>query len=129
MESFENRIIYLTDLLTGLRQDLRENPVYAFNASTGDDANRFKLSFATVGIGEQPGLNIGVYAANGEIRLQLPEAMRGTVNVASLSGQILLSRNFSASGEFGIRTQLPAGIYLVTVVTDQGIATRKVFIN
>jgi hypothetical protein len=129
MESFENRIIYLTDLLTGLRQDLRQNPVYAFNATTGDDASRFKLSFATVGIAEQPGLNIGVYAANGEIRLQLPEAMRGTVNVASLSGQILLSRNFSASGEFGILTQLPAGIYLVTVVTDQGIATRKVFIN
>jgi hypothetical protein len=125
----EATLIYLTDNLTGLRQDLRQNPVYAFNASTGDDANRFKLSFATVGIGEQPGLNIGVYAANGEIRLQLPEAMRGTVNVVSLSGQILLSRNFSASGEFGIRTQLPAGIYLVTVVTDQGIATRKVFIN
>jgi hypothetical protein len=129
MESFENRIIYLTDLLTGLRQDLRQNPVYAFNASVGDDANRFKLSFATLGIGEKPGLNIGVYAVDGQIRLLLPEAMKGTVNITNLSGQALYSRNFSASGELGINASFPAGVYLVSVVTAQGTATRKVFVN
>ncbi|KAF0200172.1 MAG: hypothetical protein FD170_3725 [Bacteroidetes bacterium] len=121
--------INLTDLLTGLRQDLRQNPVYAFNASVGDDANRFKLSFATLGIGEQPGLNIGVYAVDGQIRLLLPEAMKGTVNITNLSGQALYSRNFSASGELGINASFPAGVYLVSVVTAQGTATRKVFVN
>lgn len=125
----EGTLIYLTDNLTGLRQDLRQNPVYAFNASVGDDANRFKLSFATLGIGEQPGLNIGVYAVDGQIRLLLPEAMKGTVNITNLSGQALYSRNFSASGELGINASFPAGVYLVSVVTAQGTATRKVFVN
>lgn len=121
--------INLTDNLTGLRQDLRQNPVYAFNASVGDDANRFKLSFATLGIGEQPGLNIGVYAVDGQIRLLLPEAIKGSVNITNLSGQTLYSRNFSASGELGINASFPAGVYLVSVVTAQGTATRKVFVN
>ncbi|MBW6491494.1 MAG: chitobiase/beta-hexosaminidase C-terminal domain-containing protein [Lentimicrobium sp.] len=129
MESFDNGVIYLTDNVTGLRQDLNQNPVYTFSATTGDDVSRFTLSFGTLGIEEQSGLNIGVYAANSEIRLQLPEAMRGTVNVTSLSGQVLLSRSFDAIGELAIRTQLPTGIYLVTVITEKGTATRKVFIN
>jgi hypothetical protein len=121
--------IILTDLLTGLRQDLRQNPVYAFNATTGDDANRFKLSFATLGIGEKPGLNIGVYAVDGKVRVLLPEVMKGTVNISNLSGQALYSRNFSASGELTVNAAFPAGVYLVTVITSQGTKTRKVFVN
>lgn len=129
IESFSNRIIYLTDNLTGLRHDLRQNPVYAFSAAAGDDANRFKLSFATVGIEEPSGLNIGVYAAGSQIRLVLPELMKGRVNISNLSGQLLYSQNFNGSGELGIGASYPAGVYLVTVISANGSTTRKVFVN
>lgn len=129
IESFSNRIIYLTDNLTGLRQDLRQNPVYAFSAAAGDDANRFKLSFATVGIEEPSSLNIGVYAAGNQIRLVLPELMKGRVNISNLSGQLLYSQNFNGSGELGIGASYPAGVYLVTVISANGSTTRKVFVN
>lgn len=129
IESFSNRIIYLTDNLTGLRHDLRQNPVYAFSAAAGDDANRFKLSFATVGIEEPSGLNIGVYAAGNQIRLVLPELMKGRVNISNLSGQLLYSQNFNGSGELGIGASYPAGVYLVTVISANGSTTRKVFVN
>lgn len=121
--------IILTDNLTGLRQDLRQNPVYAFSAAVGDDANRFKLSFATVGIEEPSGLNIGVYAAGNQIRLVLPELMKGRVNISNLSGQLLYSQNFNGSGELGIGASYPAGVYLVTVISANGSTTRKVFVN
>jgi hypothetical protein len=121
--------IILTDNLTGLRHDLRQNPVYAFNAAAGDDANRFKLSFATVGIEEPSGLNIGVYAAGNQIRLVLPELMKGRVNISNLSGQLLYSQNFNGSGELGIGASYPAGVYLVTVISANGSTTRKVFVN
>lgn len=121
--------IILTDLLTGLRHDLRQNPVYAFSAAAGDDANRFKLSFATVGIEEPSGLNIGVYAAGNQIRLVLPELMKGKVNISNLSGQLLYSQNFNGSGEIGIGASYQAGVYLVTVISANGSTTRKVFVN
>lgn len=121
--------IILTDNLTGLRHDLRQNPVYAFIAAAGDDANRFKLSFATVGIEEPSGLNIGVYAAGNQIRLVLPELMKGMVNISNLSGQLLYSQNFNGSGELGIGASYPAGVYLVTVISANGSTTRKVFVN
>lgn len=121
--------IILTDILTGLRQDLRQNPVYAFSAAAGDDANRFKLSFAILGIEESTGLNIGVYATGNQIRLVLPEVMKGKVNISNLSGQLLYSRNFNGSGELGIGASYPAGVYLVTVISDNGSTTRKVFVN
>lgn len=121
--------IILTDNLTGLRHDLRQNPVYAFSAAAGDDANRFKLSFATVGIEEPSGLNIGVYAAGNQIRLVLPELMKGRVNISNLSGQLLYSQNFNGSGELGIGASYPAGVYLVTVISANGSTTRKVFVN
>lgn len=121
--------IILTDNLTGLRHDLRQNPVYAFSAAAGDDANRFKLSFATVGIEEPSGLNIGVYAAGNQIRLVLPELMKGRVNISNLAGQLLYSQNFNGSGELGIGASYPAGVYLVTVISANGSTTRKVFVN
>lgn len=121
--------IILTDNLTGLRHDLRQNPVYAFSAAAGDDANRFKLSFATVGIEEPSGLNIGVYAAGSQIRLVLPELMKGRVNISNLSGQLIYSQNFNGSGELGIGASYPAGVYLVTVISANGSTTRKVFVN
>lgn len=121
--------IILTDNLTGLRQDLRQNPVYAFSAAAGDDANRFKLSFATVGIEEPSSLNIGVYAAGNQIRLVLPELMKGRVNISNLTGQLIYSQNFNGSGELGIGASYPAGVYLVTVISANGSTTRKVFVN
>jgi len=121
--------VYLEDNLTGLRQDLRLNPEYQFTASPSDDSNRFKLSFNTVGIDGKPASTIGIYAVGNEIRLKLLQMVNGTVSLIGITGQTLLERAFSASGEYSFRANVAPGIYMVKVNTGKEFVTRKVIIK
>jgi len=129
METFANSNIILTDLLTNARQNLSQNPVYTFDATTGDEAARFKLSFASVGIEENPLQNIGIYAANGHIVLQLPEAIQGQVTVTNLAGQVMAIQNIKTSGNVLLNAPATTGVYLVTVTNETSTITRKVFVK
>lgn len=121
--------VILTDLLTNTRQNLSQNPFYTFNATTGDDAARFKLSFANVGVEENPLRNIGIYAANGHIVLQLPESMQVRVTTTNMAGQVIASENIEASGNVTLDTPAVTGIYLVTLTTLSETISRKVIIK
>lgn len=121
--------VTLIDNLSGIRQELGENPVYIFTGSEGEALNRFKLNFSAVGIDEKPALNIGLYVSGNEIHLQLPEFMQGRIELSNLAGQILLSRQFSSSGDYSIQTNLSSGIYFVKINTEKGTLSRKVFVK
>jgi len=121
--------VSLTDRLTGIRQELGDNPVYLFTGSEGEAMNRFKLNFSAVGIEEKPALNIGIYVSGNEIHLQIPELMQGRIDLSNLTGQLLLSKQFNTSGDYTINANLPSGIYFVKVSTVKGTLSRKVFVK
>jgi surface protein len=129
METFANGNITLTDLATNATQNLSQNPVYSFDATTTDQPDRFKVSFATVGVDENPLQNIGVYATNGQIVLQLPQVTKATVTITNLAGQLVARHNINASGVATLDAPVTTGVYMVTITTGAATITRKVIVK
>jgi surface protein len=129
METFANGNITLTDLATNATQNLAQNPVYSFDATTSDQPHRFKVSFATVGVDENPLQNIGVYATNGQIVLQLPQVTKATATITNLAGQLVAQHNINASGVATLDAPVTTGVYMVTITTGAATITRKVIVK
>ncbi len=129
METFANSNITLTDQVTNATQNLAQNPVYSFDATTFDQPDRFKVSFATVGVDENPLQNIGVYAANGQIVLQLPQATKAQVTLINLAGQLVAKHDINAMGVASLDAPATTGVYMITITTETGTITRKVIVK
>lgn len=129
MESFNGTNITLTDKKTGYSQKLNSNAEYTFDFTSGEAADRFMLSFEPVGLKEKQELNMGIYTIGNIVKVKFDEANSGTVNITALTGQTVYSEKFSRAANLDLNTQLPEGVYLVTVTTDNKIASRKVFIK
>lgn len=130
MESFDaSKPIFLEDSKLNVYQDLRSNPVYGFSYIAGENANRFKLVFGSVGIGEGNALNVGIFAERKNIHVTTPESFRGTVQVYDLLGKMVAERQVSGSGETIISMAVPTATYLVKATGANGTITRKVVLN
>ncbi len=126
MESFDLTVpIRLDDLKLGISNDLRLNPVYSFTADTSDAENRFLLRFqSATGVDEPSAARIFVYGQQGHIIVNNTENYDGTIYVYNTAGQAISTLTMQP----GIQTlnQLPAGMYIVKVVTGKTIISRKV---
>ena len=121
--------ITLKDKISGNSVDLRQNPSYTFTAKPGDNADRFSLLFSPLGTPEAMSLQANVYAIDKEIRVQLNESAKGEVKITSLAGQVLAAKSFQSSTQVTLKAPAQSGVYMVTVVTEKGTMTRKVFIK
>ncbi|KAF0199889.1 MAG: CHU large protein [Bacteroidetes bacterium] len=124
-----NTNIMLQDLLTGITKDLRSENSYSFQASPGDDAHRFNLVFGTLGIDDGSQLNAGIYSNRKNIFIQVENNFTGQVSVTNVTGQTVIKSDLTDGGLQTIVTDLPSGIYLVTVADQNSRTTRKVFIQ
>ncbi len=129
MESFGNNNIVLMDMLTNTTQNLALNPIYSFDATTLDASNRFKVSFASVGIDDNPLQNIGIYSFDGKIMVQLPEVTKAEAIITNMAGQVVASHFINAVGLIELPVSVSSGIYVVSVKGQAGIVTRKVFVR
>jgi hypothetical protein len=120
--------VYLTDLKTGIRINLKETGSYTFNGSPNDDATRFKLTFAgTIGI-ETPVAEsrTEIYAHNGMIYITGLE-VKADITVTNLLGQVV-QRTMAKGNDLTILNagNLPKGIYVVSVFSNGQSISRKV---
>ena len=123
--------VKLMDKLTGNVQDLNTNPFYAFTATTGDDANRFDIVFATLDIDKPATTNgIQVYAYGDVLYVATTSTESALVNVYNLTGQLVMQAKtggdtlstFNASA-------LSNGVYVVSVISNQGVVSQKVVVR
>jgi len=123
--------VYLTDLQTNYTQNLSENPVYSFSAFEGDDSNRFLLHFKAVGIEEEISTqsNIHAWAANNTIYILNPENRKGEIRILNLFGQQVAQAKLTGDTKQEISLNVPTGCYLVNVISDQEVVTRKVVVE
>ncbi|PKP45741.1 MAG: hypothetical protein CVT94_16970 [Bacteroidetes bacterium HGW-Bacteroidetes-11] len=120
--------VYLTDLKTGIRINLKETGSYTFNGSPNDDVTRFKLTFAgTIGI-EAPVAEsrTEIYAHNGMIYITGLE-VKADITVTNLLGQVV-QRTMAKGNDLTILNagNLPKGIYVVSVFSNGQSISRKV---
>jgi len=123
--------VKLEDTQTGIKYDLLQNQNYSFTANENDEANRFLLHFGPVGINDQPTSqsNIQAWSANKTIHILNPENRKGEIRVLNLFGQEVAQARLTGDTKQEIQLNVPAGYYLVNVISDKEVATRKVVVE
>lgn len=127
-ETISDVIVNLTDLKLNHTQNLSEQPVYTFTSASEDDANRFLLSFTTVGNKEIPVTNLLQAYTYGNLLYVLSPAEMAVVELYNTQGQLILSQE-SRQGLNNIPLSVPSGSYIVRMISAGETATRKVVIN
>ena len=122
--------VYLEDLLLNTIHKISESD-YSFTIDAGDIADRFIIHFGMVGIEDQPQnqSNIQTWAANNTIHILNPENSRGEIRILNLFGQQVAQAKLTGDTKQQIQLNAPTGCYLVSVISDEGVVTRKVMVN
>ena len=130
-ESMAGRVVYLTDNQTGKMTNLSENPVYSFTSNDGDDANRFSVTFGSLGINNPEAAEaINVYAYGNVLYLETPSKEAALVNVYTLTGQLVMQANIVGNSLNTLNaSELSNGIYVVNVMLNNAVVSRKVSIH
>ncbi|MBG0781454.1 MAG: T9SS type A sorting domain-containing protein [Bacteroidales bacterium] len=110
---FADKVIYLEDLLTGIRHSLTNDGSYSYSASTSDNPNRFLLHFGVVGIGEQeqaPTLQAYMVDNRLYVNNSLEQAQ---LAIYDLQGRLVAEQSLNSGGLQSLPLDLPAGVYIV----------------
>ena len=124
--------VYLTDLQINYTHNLTTNPVYSFFSEEGDDPARFLLHFNAVGIDEEENIshnNIQVWSTIKTIHILNPDNLKGQISILNLFGQKVIQTTLTGDTKQHIQLSVPTGCYLVNVISDEGVVTRKVFVG
>lgn len=128
---FAGRTVYLEDKLTGRVVNLSNSQTYAFAASPSDNTNRFVLKFSTLGI-DKPTASDGVqvYAYGDVLYVAITSTEAVLVNVYNLTGQLVMQGKTGGDmlSTFNAAA-LSNGVYVVSVISNQGVVSQKVVIR
>jgi autotransporter-associated beta strand protein len=126
MEEFGG-IAYLTDLKTGTVQNLNSNPVYSFTSVAGDQPNRFKLSFESVGIEDVKEVTPGIYTYGNKLCIE--NSGQATLEVYNMAGQRILVQEINSNGLYQTTLNNQTGYYVVRLTNAGQVKVSKVFIK
>jgi hypothetical protein len=121
--------VYLQDLGLNKTQNLSVNPVYSFTATSNDPANRFNLTFGSVGIDNPTtGEAVQVYAHSGLVYMNGVAA--GTeVTISDITGRVVKQVRASGNGLTTLNvSNLPHGMYIVTMNSGKELQSRKIIL-
>jgi hypothetical protein len=130
-ESIPDRVVYLTDNKTSVVTNLTETSVYSFTSDEGDDANRFLLAFGTLGINNPEAADgVQVYAYGDVLYVATSTKETALVNVYNLTGQLVMQGKTGGNALTTINASaLNNGIYVVNIILNEGVVSRKVVIR
>ena len=120
-ENVEMNYLHLIDNLTGNDVDLLAMPSYTFEAKTNDYVSRFKLVFFSREDVESDNAPFA-YISNGNIIVY----EEGILQIVDLAGRILVCRD--ALNAFPL-TDLTSGVYVLRLITADGVKTQKMVIE
>lgn len=125
-----SRIVYLEDLKTGSKVDLKVVKSYTFTGDPADARERFRLIFSEPsGVGEEPSTPpFYVYAAGRDLMLKTasPLTEAADIYVFDVIGRMIFQTHPPAGTNGGTLMTFPApGTYLVRAVAPSGGFTVK----
>ncbi|MCL2596385.1 MAG: T9SS type A sorting domain-containing protein [Paludibacter sp.] len=123
--------ITLLDYLTGAEVNLTGLSAYQYPISvSGNTSGRFALYFGSrvpTSDNQLDNVNVQAFVRNGKINIVSNSDLQN-VKICSVSGSQIA--NLTISGKsYIVNNILPAGVYLVTVQTSNGILTQKVLLQ
>jgi hypothetical protein len=128
---FESELdVYLEDIKENTLTRVKPGNFYNFTAHPFDDYQRFNLHFATPNnIEEDMQVSANIYAAHGNIYIQLPDTKPAEIAIYDLMGRLVANQNSSGKKLVKVKLDKPAGYFLVRVLMEEQLVTRKVFVN
>ncbi len=127
-ERYEN--IYLEDATLGTFVDLKARGSYTAAVSAGNSGSRFFLHFEKPSIAKSVN-ELGVYAANSTVFVNIPSQSNGTIEVIDLVGKTIYASNFA--GKSGrVAFEIPNavyGSYIVKLTSNGKVVNQKVVLN
>ncbi len=130
IESFNPDIsIHLQDLLSSQTINLREQNVYTFSQTEGNDAKRFKILFGgTIGIGETQAPSARMWISEQMLYIS-PGTFTGEkarIEICALTGQVLLSETLSLSSLTTLNlSAIPASVIIARMIVGKEVITAK----
>ncbi|MCX2449653.1 hypothetical protein OQX61_00080 [Pedobacter sp. PLR] len=127
----EHLRIFLNDGATGAKQDLRTNPVYRTNVSSGSHNNRFSLSFTGTEnvVGSKDEYTVFGSAGALFVRIKLASEQKGTLVVSNAIGQVISRSPIPGNGEYPVDSRVNSGFYIISFITPRGAHSKKVFLE
>lgn len=118
--------VYLRDNFTGKTVDII-NGDYTFVTTSSDKAERFTLLITNNNEDSDIINQNFAYISNGEIIINNIEGS-GNVQIFDVMGRMLVTRDVNGSANISTET-LTNGIYIISLIDDNGIKTQKIAIN
>jgi hypothetical protein len=131
VESFNaSTQLVLEDLKTNLILDLRQTAVYNFIATPGDDEHRFNLHLKKANsIAENINSNVAIYSNKNSVYIKNPKRLKGSIVVYDLSSRLIANTILSGNLLDKLDMGNNKGNLIVKVISIDGVATGKVFVN
>jgi len=121
--------VWIEDLKTGITQNLTQNPSLEFEASVGDDTERFRLKVSSLAVPELSVNALKVWFDGENIRIENHESRDGLIIIRNMAGQEIASFTQVKGSSGSYKVACAPGLYLVSVETSNGIVTNKLVIR
>jgi len=133
LESFdEGGSIYLEDKTDGTLQNLAENSSYTFAHDPLNDADRFVLHFGAPNeINEQleEKEDVKIFSYANQVYIVPEIEISGDIFIYDILGKQVKSESLQQGVKTVINVNQKMGYYIVKVVTENSVVTKKVFIK
>lgn len=128
-KTIESPEVYLSDLKTGVVQNLSKNPAYHFISDSWDDPNRFVIHTGQVNVADpEQEKELRAYYHDQMIYVFAPKT-NCTLNVYDIQGRLLESRELKNGELQKIPVALANGIYIVQIRNDKINKSEKVYVK
>jgi len=128
--------IYLTDMETGLSQNLQKEPAYRLLLPQGEYENRFFLEFrrkisAPVTSNGNSSLTCNAYSYGGNLYVNggLASGEKAKLTVTDMLGQIVCRQDITGNSYQPVNTRFPQGVYVVSCMGPSKQFSKKIFIG
>jgi len=124
--------LYLKDNYSGKIQDLQSTPEFRFDINNETYTDRFTLLISkSVLTQEAVGTkSYDAYTRDGSVYLYLKlKEEQVVVKVTDMTGKLVLETTVYGEGHHRIGSLATTGIYIVSIYTDMGIISKKIYLN
>ena len=124
--------VYLNDEATGLIQDLQINPNYRVHLNNSTVENRFALLFSEKDLTKSVLYEDTFYGYINSGKLiifvKLASGDDARLVISNILGQVMLRDDHFKDGSNEIDNYLPSGMYVLTLYSQKGITSKKIYI-
>ncbi len=110
---------------------LSDGKAYSFDATPSDDESRFKLHLeGSTGIADNSTIrDLDIYTFDNNLYLDCNRVLNAEIRIYNITGQEMLHSKICIDGLQQIPLNLNTGWYMVSVISSEGISSRKVFVR